>query len=101
MFTDLTQEVLIELGYNDNAPEAVMNRVTAYIERGTAYINNVAGVQVDYDTDLLARQLMIAYCRYANAQCENLFSENYQSDLLELNCKYLGASDDDTQSEQG
>ena len=97
---NLTDEVLTELGYNpDNIGDVVYQRVTSYIERGTAYINNVAGVEVDYEADLLARQLMIAYCRYANAQCENLFSENYRSDLLELNCNYLGAVDDDIQSE--
>lgn len=100
MFTDIVQEVLCELGYNaDTASEQVTNRVNAYVDRGVSYICNVAGQVVDFESDLLARQLLIAYCRYANAQCENLFPEAYRGDLLELNCKYLGAVDNDSESE--
>ena len=94
VYATLKDEVLADLGYsNEMITVQTEQRVASILNRGKDYINNVAGKPVDFESDLLARQLVIAYCRYANSHCENLFPENYRGDLLELNCKYAGDSD--------
>ena len=94
IYATLKDEVLADLGYlNEAITVQTEQRVAAILNRAESYVNNVAGRPVNFGTDLLARQLVIAYCRYANSHCENLFPENYRGDLLELNCKYAGDSD--------
>jgi hypothetical protein len=97
-YATLIDEVLADLGYDHETVSAQTHqRVASYLDRATDYIANVAGSPVNFESDLLARQLVIAYCRYANSHIENLFQDNYRSDLLELNCKYAG--DEDGESE--
>ena len=93
-YATILDEVFADLGYNrEMLTDATFQRLESYVESAQSYITNVAGVAVDFNTDLLARRLVIAYCRYANAHCEYLFPDNYRSDLLELNCKYAEAGD--------
>ena len=94
VYATLIDEVLADLGYAAEAVSAqTLQRVAAILERARSYITNIAGTSVDFETDLLARQMVIAYCRYANSHCENLFPLNYRGDLLELNLKYAGDVD--------
>lgn len=97
----IINEMLIEQGYDPSHPDELSLRVEAQLveiaKRGEYYLNDVAGATLDFDTDLIARQLLLAYARYAYSQRENLFSVEYQSDLLYLHVAYMKGDDTDAE----
>ena len=93
-YATILDEVFADLGYShEMLTDSTYQRIASYVESAQSYITNVAGGLVNFDTDLLARRLAIAYCRYMNSHVEYLFPDNYRSDLLELNCKYAESGD--------
>jgi len=60
------------------------NNLRRIIERGQAYLNELAGVELDFSTEGLARALLFDYCRYAYNNATEYFLENYRDDLLRL-----------------
>jgi len=94
----IIDEMLIEQGYDPSIPDIQSLRVAAQLrsiaESGEYFLNDVAGAELDFTADLNAKQLLLAYARYAFSQRENLFSVEYQPELLALNCAYMKGGED-------
>ena len=56
----------------------------AMIERGKAYLNDLAGAELDFDAAGPPRSLLLDYCRYSYNNASEYFEENYQQELLRL-----------------
>lgn len=56
----------------------------AIIERGKAYLNDLTGSELDFDTDGQPKSLLLDYCRYVYNNASEYFEENFASELLRL-----------------
>lgn len=72
----------LNVTWQDEATDA---KITGYISRGMARLQNIAGAPLDFITEGQPRALLLDYCRYANAQALEVFEKNFMSELLELN----------------
>lgn len=57
------------------------------ILRGEAYLNEVAGVELDYKEDAVVVQLLLDYCRYVYNHSLELFEVNFKRELLRLSIR--------------
>ncbi|WKY46001.1 hypothetical protein Q5O14_07865 [Eubacteriaceae bacterium ES2] len=64
--------------------EGLDKKMTGIIKRGMAYIDNVAGTEMDYTLENDARGLLFDYCRYVRSGALSEFMENYLPELLSL-----------------
>lgn len=86
---EVVQELKSEIGYTDDFKEQSTDiRLMNYIRRGEAKLNEIAGTEIDFEADLVARGLLINYGRYENSQVSEHFATNYSKDLATLNAKY-------------
>jgi len=67
--------------------------IANFIREGMQDINNVIGIEVDYDTDLEARSLLKYYVLYANHMRLAEFREVYAGEYVKLQIKYLNSTD--------
>lgn len=58
--------------------------ITKSIDRGKAYLSRLTGTIIDFETDDLAKQLLLDWCRYAINNSLEFFQENFSSDILLL-----------------
>ena len=58
--------------------------VQRIIDRGQSYLNELAGVELDFETEGLARSLFFDYCRYAYNNATEFFEENFRTAILRL-----------------
>ncbi len=54
------------------------------IERGKAYLNDLAGAELDFDVAGPPRSLLLDYCRYVYNNASEYFEENFARELLRL-----------------
>lgn len=54
------------------------------IDRSKAYLNELAGAELDYDSDGLARSLLLDRVRYVYNNATEYFEENFHRELLRL-----------------
>lgn len=59
-------------------------KLSGIMERGKAYLDNIAGEELDYDDDNIPRQLLFDYCRYARNNVLEMFEENFRTELIAL-----------------
>lgn len=59
-------------------------KLAGIMERGASYLSGIAGTDLDFQTENRERQLLMDYCRYANANCIEDFEHNFASELLML-----------------
>lgn len=59
-------------------------KLLGIIARGVGYIDGVAGVTLDYETEDKPRELLLEYCRYVRAGALNEFQNAFLSELLTL-----------------
>lgn len=86
---NILREVKNEVGYNpDEKDSDTDSRLTRYIKQGVAKIEHIAGSSINFSTDMIARGLLVDYCRYANSQCSELFEKNFQEALASLHADY-------------
>ncbi|GGJ51025.1 hypothetical protein [Virgibacillus salexigens] len=57
------------------------------IKGGKAYLNSIAGTTIDYDKDLISRQLLMDYGRYVYNQSLEFFEVNFKRELLKLSIR--------------
>lgn len=57
------------------------------ILRGKAYLNDLAGIELDFETEGTAKSLLLDYCRYAYNNALEYFEENFQKEILRLQLK--------------
>ncbi len=68
--------------------EAKENRIKEFINSSLAYLNEVAGVEIDITTDYLARELFFNRVLYMDSNALDDFQKNYNGMLNELKIKY-------------
>ncbi len=71
----------LDITYEDPATE---EKIKGIIERGIAYIDNVAGKEQDYEEEAAPRELLFDYCRYARNNALEFFEQNFRSRLIAL-----------------
>ena len=85
---ELLEDVKNYLNKDWKLDETSKKSLTGMIKRGIAYLNNVAGTQLNYENEDIEKSLLLDYCRYADSKALEVFATNFQPDLLELNLKY-------------
>ena len=58
--------------------------IQGIIGRGQAYLNGLAGAELDYETDGQPKALLLDYCRYVYNNASEYFEENFARELLRL-----------------
>lgn len=58
------------------------------IKRGQAKIKSIVSKKVNFDEDLVARDLLLNYCRYAYNNAGEYFEENFCSEIVSLQLEY-------------
>lgn len=58
--------------------------LTAVINRGTAYLNDLAGVTLDFTAEGLSKSLLLDFCRYAYNNATEYFEENFAKEILRM-----------------
>lgn len=56
----------------------------AIIERGKAYLNDLTGSELDFDTDGQPKSLLLDYCRYVHNNASEYFEENFAREIIRL-----------------
>ena len=64
--------------------EAFERKLAGIIERGASYLSEIAGTDISFMEEQRERQLLMDYCRYANANCIEDFEKNFRSELVIL-----------------
>ncbi|EPY2274464.1 hypothetical protein ACXAUS_003363 [Clostridium sporogenes] len=54
------------------------------LKDGEKYLNRLAGIELDYSNDILAKTLLLDYCRYKYNNASEYFLENFSDDILRL-----------------
>jgi hypothetical protein len=63
-------------------------KLSGIISRGMAYLNSVAGVELDYTVEDKPRELLFDYCRYVRSNALEEFQNNFLHELLTLQMQY-------------
>jgi hypothetical protein len=61
--------------------------LTNIIVRGQSYLNYIAGTKLDFETDLMAKQLLFDYARYVFNHSLEMFEINFGNELLKLSIR--------------
>lgn len=85
----------LDITYPD---EETDRKLSGIIERGRAYLDNMAGEPQDYEAEALPRALLLDYCRYARSNALELFEQNFRAELITLR---IGVQTDDYARQQG
>lgn len=59
-------------------------KLSGIIARGEAYLDNVAGLGLDFEVEDKPRELLMDYCRYVRSGALDEFQTNYLQELLAL-----------------
>lgn len=63
-------------------------KLTRILERACHVINEYAGEEIDFESDLTARQLVLDYSRYVWNNVAEEFKTNFGANLLQLRSRY-------------
>lgn len=87
-FTVLLAEVksFLNFTWTDLSRE---ERITMYIKSSIAYLEEVAGVEINFEKDYLAKDLLFNRVLYMDSMALDDFKNNYAGYLEELKIKYL------------
>lgn len=88
----LINELRDNLGITGNTQDVVL---TAAINRGTAYLNDLAGVTLDFTVDGLPKSLLLDFCRYAYNNATEYFEENFAKEILRMQLQSAVIADAD------
>lgn len=75
----MLEELKEYLREDDN--EDILKRL---LENGKQYLNKLAGITLDYESNILAKTLLLDYCRYRYGNATEYFLENFKEDILRL-----------------
>lgn len=63
------------------------SNITGIIARGKACLNDLVGVELDYESEGQPKSLLLDYCRYAYNNALEYFEENFKREILRLQLK--------------
>ncbi|KOM97077.1 hypothetical protein ACP49_16215 [Clostridium botulinum] len=75
----MLEELKKYLREEDN--ENILNDI---LKDGEKYLNRLAGIELDYFNNILAKTLLLDYCRYKYNNASEYFLENFSEDILRL-----------------
>lgn len=78
--TELNKEVRDQLKFGVDEDDDL----TSHIDQGKYYLNTLAGVNLDFIENLLAKSLLVNYVRYSYNNASEYFAENFREDILRL-----------------
>lgn len=58
-----------------------------FITSGKSYLEEIAGVSIDFNKDFSSKQLLKDYCRYAYNHSLEYFETNFKRELLKLSLR--------------
>lgn len=71
----------LDITWEDDATDA---KVSGLIASGMVYLDGKLGEAGDYTLDGLPRTLLLEYCRYGRDSALDVFENNYQSMILDM-----------------
>jgi len=85
----------LDITWTDEAGDL---KLSGIIERGIAYINRIAGENLDYISHQKGRELLFDYCRYVRSNALSDFQKNYIHEIntLQIDQEVAGYEPDDT-----
>ena len=88
----LIDELKDNLGITEATQDVAL---TAVINRGTAYLNDLAGVTLDFTVAGLPKSLLLDFCRYAYNNATEYFEENFAKEILRMQLQSAVIADAD------
>lgn len=73
-------------------------RIASYIKSSAQYLSSIAGTDLDFEEDQLARDLLFNRVLYMDSHALNDFNENYSGLLNELYKKYANKDNEESES---
>lgn len=67
-------------------------KLSGILARGMNYLNEIAGMELDFEPEQKPRELLFDYARYARANALEHFQKNFLHELLSLQIKAEVAS---------
>lgn len=64
--------------------QEIASKIQGIVKRGITYLNEIAGVEMQFTEESIERGLLYNYARYALEGMENEFELNYRSNLVRL-----------------
>lgn len=85
----------LDVTWTDTATDT---KISGILSRAENMINKYAGTEIDFETDLSAKQLLFDLCRYIYCNSLEDFKVNFRGDLIALRARYKAEteSSDDT-----
>lgn len=83
MFEELKN--YLDITWTDTATD---NKISGILSRAETFINGYAGAEIDFETDLSAKQLLFDLCRYIYCNSLEDFKVNFKGDLIALRARY-------------
>lgn len=77
---------VLNLNYLDGAGES---RLLRFIEMSASRLNDIAGTELNFLEDELARELLVNRVNYAMCNALDDFDSNYRSELIQLHMRGL------------
>ncbi len=71
----------LNITWEDNAED---RKISGIIARGIAYINRIAGEEMDYTAEDTPRELLFDYCMYDRSGGSKDFEQHYMHRILAL-----------------
>lgn len=73
----LREDALHEVNILTSPTEQELDKIERTLKEGMYLLNTYAGTTIDYETNLLARNLLIAFVRYDYTGNSEYFEQNY------------------------
>ncbi|MBR6384589.1 MAG: hypothetical protein IKS03_00455 [Ruminococcus sp.] len=75
----------LDVTWTDTATDT---KISGILSRAENMINKYAGTEIDFETDLTAKQLLFDLCRYIYCNSLEDFKINFRGDLIALRARY-------------
>lgn len=83
LFSDFRQR--LKITWEDEKEDRTLKKI---IESGKQYLNEIAGTEIDFNTDMVAYELLYNYVLYSRSDSIAVYRREYSSDFLRLRTKY-------------
>ncbi|MPQ45281.1 hypothetical protein, partial [Clostridium tarantellae] len=68
--------------------------LNGFLESGKIYLNNIAGVSLEFNTNSYNKNLLFEYCRYIYNNAFEYFEPNFKGPLIQLQIQNVVSEND-------